>query len=54
MKNWTLDVNRVVQCSPIIMQWLGSIGMKPVISESCYKGTILQHDHECHFPIIPL
>ena len=28
-----------IQCSPIIMLFWMSIGMDPVISESCYKGT---------------
>ena len=30
------------QCSPFILLYLGSIGMDCVISELCYKGTILQ------------
>ena len=32
--------------------YLGSIGMEGVISESCYKGTILQRN-DGHFPIFP-
>ena len=33
------------QCSPFIMLCLWSIGMKLVISESCYKETILQRNN---------
>ena len=33
------------ECSPFIMLCLGSIGMDSVISESCYKGTILQMNY---------
>ena len=40
------------------MQYLGSMGMNRVISESCYKVTILQKSYRKmtmngHFPIIP-
>ena len=34
-----------VQCSPFIMIYLRSIGMDHVISELCYKGTILQRNY---------
>ena len=35
----------VVQFSPIIRLYLGSIGMDCVLSKSCYKGTILQRNY---------
>ena len=34
-----------IQCSSFIAQYLGSIGMDHVISESCYKGMILQRNY---------
>ena len=34
-----------VQYSPFIMLYLGSIGMDCVISELCYKETILQRNY---------
>ena len=34
-----------VQYSPFIMLYLGSIGMDRVISDPCYKGTILQRNY---------
>ena len=38
-----LKLSGTVQCSRFIKtQCLGSIGMDHVISESCYKGTILK------------
>ena len=34
-----------VQCNPSVMLCLGSIGMDCVVSESCYRGTILQWNY---------
>ena len=34
-----------LKCCPFITQILGSIGMKLVKSELCYKGTILQWNY---------
>ena len=56
----------LTQCSPFITLILGSIGMNHVMSESCYKGTILKRNYVIkgqfykgiigngHFPIVPL
>ena len=41
---WWYNFN--VQCSPFIAPCLRSIGMNYVISESCYKGTILQRNYK--------
>ena len=35
----------ILQCSPFITLCLGSIGIECVISESYYKGTILQMNY---------
>ena len=46
-----------IQYSPFITLCLGSIEMEHVISEPCYKGTILQRNNRNFmviFPIIPL
>ena len=34
-----------LQCGPIIILFLGSIGMDNVISELCYGGEILQRNY---------
>ena len=34
-----------LQCSPFITLYLGSIGVDPVISELCFKGTILERNY---------
>ena len=46
-----------LQCSPYITLCLGSTEMEHVLSEPCYKGTVLQRDNRNFmviFPIIPL
>ena len=35
----------LIQCSPLIMLCLGSIGLEHFISEPCYKGTILLRNY---------
>ena len=59
-------LNFSIQCSPLIRLQLGSIRMYRIISEPCYKGTILQRNYRkmtinyrkmtiiWSFPIIPL
>ena len=34
-----------VECCPFIMLCFGSIGMDSVVSESCFKGTILERSY---------
>ena len=51
---------KVLQCSPFIILYMGSIGTEHVISKMCYKGTILQKNYRKNyhymviFLIIPL
>ena len=40
--------HKIIECSPFIMQCLGSIEMDCVISEPCYKGTILQRNYRIY------
>ena len=49
MQNCEISLNfteiSLIQYIPFIMLYLGSIGMDRVISEPCYKGTILQRNY---------
>ena len=44
LKYLATNTVQLIQCSPFITLCLGSIGIDRVISELCYKGTILQRN----------